>query len=65
MAVWQSDVEEVLLGAPPEVLTFDETGHFTLIAKEEEDGRQAVAFPLLFPRVYSLIDGLGLGSCAC
>ena len=49
----------VLEGPGPEILTTDDTGYFTLIALDEEDGEQAVGFPLLFPRVYSLIDGLG------
>lgn len=59
VAVVQSHVEEVLNGAPPEVMTIDETGYFLLIAREEEDGIQAVAFPLLFPRVYALIGASG------
>ena len=59
VAVRQEDVEEVLNGPGPEVWTIDNTGDFWLIELEEEDGEQGVAFPLLFPRVYSLIEDLG------
>lgn len=59
VAVSQDDVDAVLNGPGPEVSSIDDTGYFTLIALREEDGSQGVAFPLLFPRVYSLIDGLG------
>lgn len=59
IAVTQDDVDAVLNGPGPEVFTIDDTGLITLIALEEEDGEQCVGFPLIFPRVYSLIDGLG------
>lgn len=59
VAVTQDDVDAVLNGPGPEVFNIDDTGYFTLIALRAEDGTQGVAFPLLFPRVYSLIDGLG------
>jgi hypothetical protein len=42
-----------------DIFEIDATGLLTLIAIDEEDGMQAVGFPLLFPRMYSLIDGLG------
>ncbi|KAJ8109800.1 hypothetical protein OPT61_g7196 [Boeremia exigua] len=59
VAVAHDDVNAVLDGPRPEVLSVDDTGCITLISLREEDGTQGVAYPLLFPRVYSLIDGLG------
>lgn len=59
VAVRQKDVDEVLSGPGPEVWTIDDTGCFWLIALEEEDGEQGVAFPQLFPRVFSSMQDLG------
>jgi hypothetical protein len=57
--VTQDDVNIVLEEPGPDIFEIDATGFLTLIAIDEEDGMQTVGFPLLFPRVYSLIDGLG------
>ncbi|KAG9197878.1 hypothetical protein G6514_000770 [Epicoccum nigrum] len=59
VAVRREDVDEVLSGLGPEVWAIDDTGCFWLIALEEEDGEQGVAFLLLFPRVFSSMQDLG------
>jgi hypothetical protein len=59
VAVRQEDVDEVLNGPGPEVWTMEDTGCFWMIALEDDDGEQGVAFPLLFPRVFSLMQDMG------
>jgi hypothetical protein len=58
IAVTQDHVDSVLEGPGPESYSSAE-GFVELMALDPEDGTQAVTISLLFPRVYSLIDGLG------
>jgi hypothetical protein len=51
-------VNWVLEGPGPENYNSNE-GFLDLVALDPDDGIQAVTLSLLFPRVYSLIDGLG------
>jgi hypothetical protein len=58
IAVTQDHVDSVLEGPGPESYDSAE-GFVELVALDPEDGTQAVTISLLFPSVYSLIDGLG------
>jgi hypothetical protein len=58
IAVTQDHVDSVLEGPGPESYDSNE-GFVELVALDPEDGTQAVGISFLFPRVYSLIDGLG------
>jgi len=58
IAVTQDHVDWVLDGPEPERYSREES-FLELVALDPEDGQQFVSLSHVFPRVYSLIDGIG------